>query len=130
MPRVHQIGLCALVAITFTAGCNPSIPARPPRPVNPLYQNGPAKEGTLEFSIESVRQGLSPLIEKAGWKTVANDASPTDGRIEAEAKKGERVEIQYESRGEKQTAVTIKGTSTTPKAAVDGLGDKILKGSF
>jgi len=130
MFRRHRIGLWVIVPVLLIAGCDPSIPAKPPRPVNPLYQNGHAKEGTLEASVQSVQKAIGPLLEKSGWKAVATDMSSADGLIEAEAKKGERVEIRYESRGEKSTSLSIKGNSTTSQAIVDGLYDKIQKGPF
>lgn len=128
MSSLNWIDRCALVAVAITTGCGQSIPSKPPRPVNALYQNGPTKEGTLETSTQSLQQGLLATIEKAGWKAVTSDIAPSEGAIEAEAKKGERVEIRYESRGEKSTFLGIKGTPTTPKPAVETLYDKIQKG--
>ena len=128
MSSLNWIGRCALVAVAVMTGCGQSIPAKPPRPVNPLYQNGSVKEGTIESSTQAIQQGLVTLLEKGGWKVVASEMSPTDGAIEAETKKGERVEILFESRGEKSTFLSIKGTPKTPQPAVDALYDKIQKG--
>ena len=117
-------GVRVLPSLLLLVGCGQA-PSRPPRPVNPLYQAGPVHEGKVDVAADSLARWSQQGLEKIGWKALTTDTGPKDGAIEAQGKKGERVEIRYERDGEKTTLVSIRGTSTTPQKAVDGLYDKI-----
>lgn len=120
----HLAGL--MIALLFS-GCGSSGPTPPPRPVNPAYQGGPAKEQTLEVPWATFVDRAQGAIQAVGWKSLSSDIAANEGVIEAVPDKGDGAQVRFEKKGDNSVHLAVQGKPTTPKASVEKLFDKIAE---
>lgn len=115
-----------LMTVLFVAGCG-SEPAPPPRPVNPAYEGGPAKEQTLDVPWATFTDRTQAAIQAVGWKPLSSDIGANEAVIEAAPDKGDGAQVKFEKKGDNSVHLAVQGKPATPKESVEKLFDKIAE---
>lgn len=113
--------------VLFVAGCGSSNSTPPPRPVNPAYQGGPAKDQTLDVASAAFGDRVQTAIQAIGWKSLSSELGVTDGVIEAAPDKGDGVQVRFETKGDHSVYLSVQGKPATPKESVEKVFDKIVE---